>query len=112
VLAVLAWAAVGWLFTNVDPASDSSVVVAGAVLLGAAVALTVAPVLWIAAFAGTRRIAYRGDWIRAARRAALCGLVVFLLVLLRAQDALTPPMALFVIGMPVLVEITLSVRRW
>jgi hypothetical protein len=108
---VLAWTAVGWVFTHVDPRSDSSVVVAGAVLLGIAVALTVAPVLWIASFARTRRIAYRGDWIRAARRAALCGLVVFLIVLLRAQGALTVPMALFVIGMPVLVEVTLSVRR-
>jgi len=86
-------------------------VVAGAVLVGVAVALTVAPVLWIARFARTRRIAYRGDWLRAARRAALCGLVVALMVLLRAQGALSVPMALFVIAMPVLVEITLSVRR-
>jgi len=86
-------------------------VVTGAVLLGVAVALTVAPVLWIAGFARTRRIAYRGDWLRAARRGGLCGLVVALMLLLRAQGALSVPMAVFVIAMPVLVEITLSVRR-
>jgi hypothetical protein len=99
------------VLSSIDPRSDSSVVVAGAVLLGAAVALTIAPVLWIAGFARTRRIAYRGDWLRAGRRAALCGLVVTLLVILRAQGALSLPMALFVIAMPVLVEVTLSVRR-
>ena len=100
-----------YVLTTVDPTSDSSVVVAGAVLLGAAVALTVAPVLWIARFVRTRRIAYRGDWLRAGRRAALCGLVVTLLVILRAEGALSTPMAIFVICMPVLVEVTLSVRR-
>jgi len=99
------------VLTTIDPRTDSSVVVAGALLLGTAVALTVAPVLWIAGFATTRRIAYRGDWIRAARRAALSGLVVFLLVLLRALGALSVPMAAFVIAMPVLVEVTLTVRR-
>ena len=49
--------------------------------------------------------------MRAARRAALCGLVVTLLVILRSQGALSIPMAIFVIAMPVLVELTLSARR-
>jgi hypothetical protein len=111
VLAALAWAGVAWLFTTVDPRTDSSAVVAGALLLGAAVGLTLAPVLWIARFATTKRIAFRGDWLRASRRAALTGLVVFLLVILRSEGALTLPMALFVIGMPVLVEMTLTIRR-
>jgi hypothetical protein len=111
VLAALAWAAVAWVFTTVDPRTDSSVLVAGALLLGAAVALTLCPVLWIAGFVRTKRIAFRGDWLRAARRAALTGLVVVLLVILRAQGALSLPMAAFVVGMPILVEITLSVRR-
>lgn len=99
------------MLTTIDPRADSTIVVAGAVLLGTAVALTIAPVLWIARFVRTRRIAYRGDWIRAGRRAALCGLVVTLLVILRAQGALSVPMAVFVICMPLLVELTLSVRR-
>ena len=84
---------------------------AGAVLIGAAIALTLAPLLWIAGFVRTRHIAFKGDWLRAARRAALCGLVVTLLIVLRAQDALSLPMAIFVIAMPVLVEVSLSVRR-
>ena len=84
---------------------------AGAVLIGAAIALTLAPLLWIAGFVRTRHIAFKGDWLRAARRAALCGLVVTLLIVLRAQDALSLPMAIFVIVMPVLVEVSLSVRR-
>jgi hypothetical protein len=99
------------VLATIDPRGDSSVVVAGAVLIGAAVALTVAPILWIARFVRTRHIAYRGDWIVAARRASLCGLVITLLVVLRAQGALSAPMALFVIAMPVLVEVSLSVRR-
>jgi hypothetical protein len=68
-------------------------------------------VLWIANFVRTRRIAYRGDWLRAARRAALVGRVVTQLNVQRAQGALTLPLAAFVIGMPLLVELTLSVRR-
>ncbi len=99
------------MLTTIDPSTDSSVVVAGAVLIGVAVALTVAPVLWIAGFARKRRIAYRGDWVRASRRACLCGLVVALLIILRAQGALSTPMAIFVVAMPVLVEVTLTVRR-
>lgn len=110
-LAALSWAAVGYMLTTLDPRSDSSVIVGGAVLLGVAIALTVAPVLWIAGFVRTRRIAFRGDWIRAARRAALLGLVVTLLVILRAQGALSTPLLIFVIAMPILVEMTLSVRR-
>lgn len=79
--------------------------------MGTAVALTIAPLLWIWRFVRSRHIAFRGDWLRAGRRAALCGLVVVLLVILRSQGALSTPMALFVIGMPILVEVTLSVRR-
>jgi len=98
------------VLTTVDPRNNSTVVVAGAVLLGTAVALTLAPVLWIATFV-RRRIAYRGAWMRAARRAALCGLVVTLLIILRSQGALSIPLAIFVIAMPALVELSLSARR-
>lgn len=107
----MSWAAVAYVLTTIDPLGDSSVIVAGAVLIGAAVALTLAPLVWIAGFVRTRHIAFKGDWIRACRRAALCGLVVTLLIVLRAQDALSLPMAMFVIAMPVLVEVSLSVRR-
>lgn len=98
------------MLTTVDPSANSSVVVAGALLLGTAVGLTLTPVLWIATFV-RRRIAYRGSWTRAVRRAALCGLVVTLLVILRSQGALSLPMAMFVIAMPLLVELSLTARR-
>ena len=100
-----------YVLTTLDPRSDTGIVIGGALLLGGAVAFTVAPVLWIGNFVRQRRIAFRGDWIRAARRAALCGLVVVLLVILRAQGALSPPLAIFVVAMAILVEITLSLRR-
>ena len=99
------------MLTTFDPRSDTTVVVSGALLLGTAVALTATPLLWTARFVRMNRIAYRGDWLRASRRGALTGLVIVLLVILRAQDALSEPLAVFVIGMAVLVEITLSVRR-
>jgi uncharacterized membrane protein YhhN len=69
------------------------------------------PLLWIASFVRSRAIAYRGDWARAARRSALVGLVIVLFVLLRAQDALSVPVAVFIVAMAVLVELILSLRR-
>ena len=110
-LAVATWAAVAIFFTTEDPRGNASAVVAGALLLGGAIALTLAPLLWLATFARHKRIAYRGDWSRAVRRAALVGLVVLLLVLLRGQGALSAPLTIFVITMAVLVEVTLSLRR-
>lgn len=110
-LATATWLAVAYLFTRTDPRGDASAVVYGALLLGTAVALTLAPMLWLATFAVNKRIAYRGDWSRAIRRAALVGLVVLLLVLLRGQGALSPPLAIFVVTMALLVEVTLSLRR-
>jgi hypothetical protein len=108
--AILAWAAVYWLFTTRSPVGDSGVEMAGAVLLGAAVGLTAAPIYWVAAFALRRGIAHRGDWFRAGRRAVLTGMVVTLLVVLRALDAFSLPLAVFVVVMAGLVELSLSAR--
>jgi hypothetical protein len=83
----------------------------GGLLLGAAIGLTLAPLLWVGNFARNRGIAYRGDWARATRRAGLVGLVVVLFVLLRAQDALSLPVAAFILTMAVMVEVSLSLRR-
>jgi len=41
----------------------------------------------------------------------LVGLVIVLLVVLSAQDLLSLPIAVFVLAMAVLVEVTLSLRR-
>lgn len=109
--AALAWGGVGFVFLNFDPRGNAAALLAGALLLGAAVALSLTPILWLAGFARARRIAYRGDWGRAARRALLAGLVVTLFVVLRGQDALSPPIAVFVLAMAVMVEVSLSLRR-
>ncbi|CAN5742976.1 hypothetical protein BH24CHL5_BH24CHL5_09880 [soil metagenome] len=109
--ATAAWVAVAYVLTTLDPRRDASALLTGALLLGAAVALTLAPLLWLAVFVRNRRIAYRADWWRATRRAALVGLVVVVFVILRSQEALSLPLALFVAAMAVLVEVTLSLRR-
>ena len=111
VLAALAWVGLAFVFLNLDPRSNAQALLYGALLIGLAVAATLAPLLWLAAFARHHRIAYRGDWWRAGRRAALAGLVAFLFVLLRGQDALSLPLGLFIVVMAVLVELTLSLRR-
>jgi hypothetical protein len=112
VAAGLAWIAVAAAFLTLDPTGNAAVLLGGALLLGGAIALTVAPLLWLAGFVVRGRgIAYRGDWWRAARRAALLGLAVTLLVVLRGQGLLTTPLALFILGMAALVELTLWLRR-
>ena len=110
-LCLAAWAGVVAVLVGFDPRTNAQVLLAGALLLGVAVAATVAPVLWLAGFARQGRIAYRGDWWRAARRAALVGMVVAIFVVLRGEDALNLPLALFVVAMAALVELTLSLRQ-
>ena len=111
-LAGAAWFAVGATLLLLDPAGNTGILLAGGILLGAAVALTLVPLLWLGGFVfHGRGIAYRGDWWRAARRALLVGLVVTLLVVLRGERLLTPPLALFIIAMAVLIELTLWLRR-
>ena len=111
VVAALAWLGLAFVMLTIDPRLNPQALLYGAVLLGVAVAATLAPLLWLGAFALHRRIAYRGDWWRAGRRAAVVGLVCFLFVLLRGQGALSLPLALFIVAMAVLVELTLSLRR-
>lgn len=110
-LALTAWAVVALILVTYDPRANAAVLLAGALMLGAAVAGTLAPLLWLAGFALQGRIAYRGDWWRATRRAALVGLIVAIFVVLRGEQALNLPLALFVVAMAVLVELTLSLRR-
>ena len=69
------------------------------------------PLLWLAVFGRHRRIAYRGDWTRAVRRGAWIAIVVAILVILRVQGVLQPPIALFIVALVVLAEATLSVER-
>jgi hypothetical protein len=110
-LAVAAWVAVAVVVIDFDPRANSSVLLVGAVLIGAAIGLTLLPLLWLIGFAAQGRIALAGDWLRAFRRAGLIGLIVALFVLLLGERALSLPLALFVVAMALLVELTLSLRR-
>jgi hypothetical protein len=109
--AAVAWILVALLVTTRDPRADPAAGFVGAVLLGLAVGLTSAPLFWLAAFGRHRRIAYRGDWVRAARRGLWVGLVVGLFVALRLQAILSLPIAVFVCVLVVFAEITLSIER-
>jgi hypothetical protein len=115
-LALFGAAALGWAVTvlflaNRSPRGDVAAQLTGAALLGAASALTATPLFWLAAFGRQRRIAYRGDWAKAGRRAAWIGLLVTFFVILRAQGAFSVPVAIFVLVMVLFVEASLSFRR-
>ena len=106
-----AWGAVIGVVTSLDPTVDPAAGPLGAGLIGLASGLTAVPLFWLLAFARQRRIAYRGDWRRAARRGAWVALVVASLVLLRLQGALSWPIALFIVTMVAIVELSLSESR-
>ncbi len=109
--AIAAWIAVAIVVTTRDPIADPSAGVLGAILMGIASGLTLAPVFWLAVFAVHRRIAFRGDWVRALRRGAWVGGLVALLVALRIEGVFSLPIAIFVVAMAVLAEVALSVER-
>ncbi len=109
--AALVWILVGLVVTTRDPQIDPGVGFVGAVLIGVAVGLTAMPLFWLSVFARHRRIAYRGDWIRAIRRGAWVTVVVAVLVVLRLQGLFEPAIALFILAMVVVAEATLSVER-
>jgi len=109
--ALVVWVLVGLVVTTQDPIKDPSAGFLGAVLMGLAVGLTMVPLFWLTAFGRHKRIAFQGDWTRAARRGAWVGLVVTVLVVLRLQGALELPIALFMIALVVVAEATLSAER-
>ena len=109
--ALLAWVAVVLFVTTRSPVGDVAVAMVGAALIGLAFALTTIPLFWLAAFQRRRRIAYRGDWLRAVRRGVEVGLLVTFFVILRSQGAFSLPLAAFVTAMVAFVEISLSVER-
>jgi hypothetical protein len=115
-LALLGTAAAVWLLvwlvvTTRDPLVDHGAGFIGAVLIGIAVGLTSVPLFWLSVFARHRRIAYRGDWMRAIRRGAWVAVVVAVLVVLRLQNLFQPQIALFILAMVVVAEATLSADR-
>jgi hypothetical protein len=110
VAAVAAWLAVAVVLLTQDPNADVGVRYAGAAVIGLAAGLSAAPLFWLAGFARQRRISFRGDWIRAARRGAWVGGVVGLIVLLRIEGLFQPQVGLFVIALAIVAEVSLSSR--
>jgi hypothetical protein len=109
--AAVAWILVGLVITTRDPRIDTGAGFIGAALIGLAVGLTTIPLFWLSVFARHRRIAYRGDWMRAARRGTWVIVVVAVLVVLRLQNLFQPQIALFILAMVFVAEATLSVER-
>jgi hypothetical protein len=109
--AAIVWFLVALVVTTRDPVEDPGAGFLGAALIGLAVGLTTVPIFWLVVFGRHRRIAYRGDWTRAARRGAWVGLVVAVLVVLRIQGVLELPIALFILALVTVAEATLSAER-
>ena len=107
----VAWVLVAVLVTTRDPMQERMAGYVGAILFGVAVALTAIPLAWLVVFARHRRIAYQGDWTRAARRGAWIGLFVAILIVMRLVDAFQLPIVLFLAAIFVVAELTLSAER-
>jgi hypothetical protein len=106
--AAIAWVAVGAIALLVDPFSSSTAGFAGAAALGLAIGLNVMPLFWLAAFARHRRIAYRGDWVRAIRRGAWVGALAALFVVMRLNGVFQPQIGLFLLALALVAEVTLT----
>ena len=109
--AAVVWVLVGLVVTTRDPVADPGAGFLGAALIGLAVALTLVPLMWLTIFGRHKRIAYRGDWLRAIRRSAWVGIIVTVLIVLRLQGLLELPIALFMIALAMVAEATLSAER-
>ena len=107
----VAWIAVAIIVMTRDPYVDPGAGYAGALVIGLAIGLLAAPLCWLVVFARHRRIAYGGDWARAARRGAWIGLFVAVVVVLRLVDAFQLPILLFLAAIFVVAELSLSAER-
>jgi len=110
-LAAAAWLVVARIVTSIYPNDNPTNALVGAGAIGAACGLTTVPLFWLAVFARHRRIAFRGDWPRAMRRGAWVGMLVAVLVTMRVQGVLSPPIIVFAIALVVLAELILSAER-
>lgn len=109
--AAVAWILVAVLVTTRDPYQDPMAGYIGSLLMGLAAWISAIPVLWLVVFTRHRRIAYRGDWVRATRRGAWLGLLVTVMVILRLAGAFQPAIVLFLVAIFVVAELTLSAER-
>ena len=109
--AIAAWIVVGQILTTTYPRASATSGLEGAGMIGLACGLTAVPLFWLVPFARHRRIALLGDWSRAIRRGAWVAAVVALFVALRIQSVLSLPIAIFVVVLVLMAEITLSMER-
>lgn len=103
--ALVAWLVVAVIFATLSPVDDAGVQILGAVALGSAVSLTLWPLLW------SPRRESPGALAIAGRRSAISGMVVGILVILSALDAVQLPIVLFLLIGAVLIEVAMTVRR-
>jgi hypothetical protein len=109
--AIVAWIAVAQIVTTTYPRDNSTSGLVGAGIIGLACGLTTVPLFWLVPFARHRRIALLGDWGRSIRRGAWVAAVITLFVALRIQGVLSLPIAVFVVVLVLMAEITLSMER-
>lgn len=103
--AIAAWFAVAVVLAFVSPEDDAAAQLAGALVFGVAAALTLWPLLWSAARARP------GSLLTAGRRSILAGSVVSILVVLRAIDAVSTIMLIFVVVGAIVIEVAVTLRR-
>jgi len=103
--AIAAWFVVAFVLAFVSPQGDAGVQLAGALVFGAAVTLTLWPLLWSA----TR--ARPGSLATSARRSLLAGSVVSIFVVLRAIDAVSAVIVVVVIVGVIVIEAAVTLRR-
>lgn len=109
--AIVAWIAVAQIVTTTYPRENATNGLVGAGMIGLACGLTTVPLFWLVPFARHRRIALLGDWGRALRRGGWVAVVIALFVALRIQAVLSLPIAVFVVVLVLMAEITLSMER-
>ena len=107
-IAAIAWVIVIGIALAVNPLTDPTMGLVGAAALGFAMAASAAPVFWLVGFARQRRIAYRGDWLRAIRRGAWVGVLVAIFVVMRLNGIFQLPIALFLLALALVAEVTLT----
>jgi len=103
--AIAAWFVVAFVLAFVSPQGDAGAQAFGAVVFGAAVTLTLWPLLWSASRGRAGSLATSG------RRSLLVGVVISTLVVLRAIDVVSPVVALFVVVAAVVIEAAFALRR-
>jgi hypothetical protein len=103
--AIAAWFVVVVVLTFLSPEGNAGAQLFGAVAFGAATSLTLWPLLWFA----TRHQA--GGLVVSGRRSALVGLVVSILVIMRAIDVVNTIVMVAIIAAAVVVELAFTLRR-